>query len=77
MKEQLAIFRTRIHELEKENIQHTKENYILSSELDYDNVKISQMQKRSDKLTLELKARNLVDRSQYDRTVADYEEQVE
>jgi len=49
-------------ELEKENIQHSKENYILTSELDYESVKNCQIQKRSDMLTLELKARNLVDR---------------
>lgn len=50
LKDQLNAFRYRILELERENIQQSKENYILNSELDYENVKNSQIQKRTDKL---------------------------
>ena len=39
LKEQLLVFRERITELEKENIAQSKENYILNSELDYENVR--------------------------------------
>ena len=42
---------------------------MLNSELDYENVKNTQIQKRTDKLTLELKTRGLVDRSQLENTV--------
>jgi hypothetical protein len=43
LKDQLNAFRYRILELERENIQQSKENYILNSELDYENVKNSQI----------------------------------
>ena len=76
LKDQLNAFRFRILELERENIKQTKENYILNSELDYENVKNSQMQKRSDKLHLELRSKNLVERSLLDKTVQEYETQI-
>lgn len=49
LKEQLAVFRTRISELEKENIVQSKENYILNSELDYEGHRAAQLQRQSDK----------------------------
>jgi len=76
LKDQLNAFRFRILELERENIKQTKENYILNSELDYENVKNTQIQKRTDKLQFELRSKNLIEHSQLDRTVADYENQL-
>lgn len=43
LKDQLAVFRTRISELEKENIVQSKENYILNSELDYEGHRVAQL----------------------------------
>lgn len=39
LKEQLKLFRERISDLERENLIQSKENYILNSELDYENVR--------------------------------------
>ena len=66
-------FRERIIELEKENIERSKENYILNSELDYENIKNNQIQKRTERIQYELKARNLVDRGELDKIVKEYE----
>ena len=66
-------FRERIIELEKENIERSKENYILNSELDYENIKNNQIQKRTERIQYELKARNLVDRGELDKVVKEYE----
>ena len=70
-------FRDRIIELEKENIERSKENYILNSELDYENIKNNQIQKRTERIQYELKARNLVERSELDKVVREYESQIE
>jgi len=44
LKENLQSQRERITELEKENLVHSKENHILQSELDYENLRASQLQ---------------------------------
>jgi hypothetical protein len=42
LRDQIMVFRERITELEKETIIQSKENYILNSELDYENAKNNQ-----------------------------------
>eukprot|EP00350_Pseudokeronopsis_sp_OXSARD2_P002965 CAMPEP_0170554342 /NCGR_PEP_ID=MMETSP0211-20121228/12185_1 /TAXON_ID=311385 /ORGANISM="Pseudokeronopsis sp., Strain OXSARD2" /LENGTH=189 /DNA_ID=CAMNT_0010863313 /DNA_START=518 /DNA_END=1087 /DNA_ORIENTATION=- len=49
LKEHLAHFRERITELEKENLHQSKENYLLQNELDYENLKVSQLQVKNEK----------------------------
>jgi hypothetical protein len=39
LKDDLIAYRERITELEKENLVHSKENYILQNELDYESIK--------------------------------------
>jgi len=45
LKEQLTVFRARLTELEKETIVPSKENYRLTSELDYEGHRAAQLQK--------------------------------
>ena len=42
------VYRERIQELEKENLVHSKENYILQNELDYESLRASQLQSKKD-----------------------------
>lgn len=77
LKEQLQSYRDRIIELEKENIERSKENYILNSELDYESIKNDQIQKRTEKIHYDLKTKNLVDRGELERVVREYEAQIQ
>ena len=45
--------------------------------MDYENIKNNQILKRTDRMQYELQARNLVERSQLDKVVKEYESQIE
>jgi len=55
LKADLDAKRQRINELEKDNIQQSKENYVLQNELDYEGLKTSQLYDRQIKIKSELK----------------------
>ena len=43
LNEQLVQYRERVQELERESVQNYKENYILQNELDYENIRTTQL----------------------------------
>ena len=71
LKDQVWIFqvinqRDRITSAEKESIEQAKTIYVLNQELDYESIKNNQIAKRTDRISTELQARNLIDKSKLD-----------
>ena len=77
LKEQLIVFRERITELEKENITQSKENYILNSELDHENARVTQLQQKNDNILAGVSVNKLADDRAKDRLIAEYERRVD
>ncbi len=59
--------------VEKENIDQAKQIYVLNQELDYESIKNNQIAMRTDRISTELQARNLIDKSKLDQVVKQYE----
>jgi len=50
---------------------------VLNQELDYESIKNDQISRKTDRISTELKARNLIDKSKLDQVVAQYEKVIE
>ena len=71
------MFRERITELEKETLAKSKENYILNSELDYENVRLQQLQQKNDNILSGVSVNRLADAKAKDRLIAEYERRLD
>ena len=77
LKDQVINQRDRITSAEKESIEQAKTIYVLNQELDYESIKNNQIAKRTDRISTELQARNLIDKSKLDQVVNQYEKVIE
>ena len=64
-------------ELERENLVQSKENYILNSELDYENVRAGQLQRKNDEMLAGVTVNKMIDTKGKDRLLADYERKIQ
>lgn len=76
LRDQIMVFRDRITELEKETIIQSKENYILNSELDYENAKNNQFKLKTENMVSGMQSGKMVDNQYKDRLIADYERKI-
>lgn len=67
------VFRERITELEKENLVQSKENYMLNSELDYENARTGQLKSKNDNILAGATFKSQADSRAKDRLIAEYE----
>ena len=65
----MASQRERIASAEKESVDQAKQIYVLNQELDYESIKNNQIAMRTDRISTELQARNLIDKSKLDQVV--------
>ena len=77
LKDQLQVYRTRIIELEKENIVQSKENYLLNSELDYEGHRAAQLQRQNDKFVSGVTVNKVTNVRAREDLVAEYETRIE
>lgn len=70
LKDQIIVFRDRITELEKETIIQSKENYILNSELDYENAKSNKLMMRNENMASGMVTGKYVNDQSKDRIIA-------
>ena len=77
LKDQVANQRDRIAATEKESLDQAKQIYVLNQELDYESIKNDQISKRTDRISTQLQARNLIDKSKLDQVVNQYEKVIE
>ena len=73
----MASQRERIASAEKESVDQAKQIYVLNQELDYESIKNNQIAMRTDRISTELQARNLIDKSKLDQVVNQYEKVIE
>lgn len=77
LKDQIMVFRDRITELEKENIIQSKENYILNSELDYNQAKTQQLQQKNEDILSGVNTNKMADVKARDRLISEYERRID
>jgi len=77
LRDQVASQRERIAHAEKVNVEQAKQIFVLNQELDYESIKNDQITRRTDRISTELQARNLIDKSKLDQVVKQYEGVVE
>ena len=71
------VFRERITELEKETIIQSKENYILNSELDYNQAKTQQLQQKNEDILSGVTTNKMADVKAKDRLIIEYERRLD
>ena len=77
LKDQVTSHRERITLAEKESLEQAKQIYVLNQELDYESIKNNQIAMRTDRISSQLQARNLIDKSKLDQVVQQYEKVIQ
>ena len=77
LREQVQSQRERLGNSEKENVDQAKQIFVLNQELDYESIKNDQIVRKTDRISTELQARNLIDKSKLDQVVQQYEKVIE